>query len=94
MYSLLAPAKELLAREEELNHKSGDYNLGMANRIVMVLCLLAVCGAAAGLVAGIGIARSVSRCRNCRTSNDEPMGILGQGFEHARGWHCRAAHAK
>jgi signal transduction histidine kinase len=60
-HGLLKPAKELLAREEELNHKSGDYNLGMANRIVMVLCLLAVCGAAAGLVAGIGIARSVSR---------------------------------
>ena len=51
----------MLAREEDLNRKSGDYNLGMANRIVMVLCLLAVCGSAAGLVAGVGIARSVTR---------------------------------
>ncbi len=58
---MLMPARQLLLREEDLNRRSGDYNLGMANRIVMVLCLLAVCGAAAGLVAGIGIARSVSR---------------------------------
>ena len=61
MRGMSAPAKELLAREEDLNRKSGDYNLGMANRIVMVLCFLAVCGAAAGLVAGVGIARSVTR---------------------------------
>jgi signal transduction histidine kinase len=58
---MLAPAKELLAREEELNLKSGGYNLGMAARIAMILGLLAVCGSAAGLVAGVGIARSVSR---------------------------------
>ena len=58
---MLVPAKELLAREEELNHKSGDYNLGMASRIAMVLGLLAVCGSAAGVVAGVGIARSVTR---------------------------------
>ena len=58
---VFAPARELLAREEDLTHKSGDYNLGMANRIVMVLCFLAVCGAAAGVIAGVGIARSVTR---------------------------------
>ena len=58
---MLVPAKELLAREEELNHKSGDYNLGMAGRIAMILGLLAACGSAAGLVAGVGIARSVTR---------------------------------
>jgi signal transduction histidine kinase len=58
---MLVPAKELLAREEELNHKSGDYNLGMAGRIAMILGLLAVCGSAAGVVAGVGIARSVTR---------------------------------
>ncbi len=33
----------------------------MANRIVIVLCFLAFCGAAAGLIAGVGIARSVTR---------------------------------
>jgi signal transduction histidine kinase len=58
---MLVPAKELLAREEDLNHKSGDYNLGMAGRIAMILGLLGVCGSAAGLVAGVGIARSVTR---------------------------------
>jgi signal transduction histidine kinase len=58
---MLVPAKELLTREEELNHKSGDYNLGMAGRIAMILVLLAVCGSAAGVVAGVGIARSVTR---------------------------------
>ena len=58
---MLAPAKELLAREEELNYKSGDYNLGMAGRIALILALLAACGSAAGLVAGVGIARSVTR---------------------------------
>jgi signal transduction histidine kinase len=58
---LLAPARDLLAREEDLTRKSGDYNLGLANRIVTVLCFLAVCGAAAGVIAGVGIARSVSR---------------------------------
>lgn len=59
--SMLAPAKELLAREEDLNHRSGDYNLGMTGRIAAILGLLAVCGSAAGLVAGVGIARSVTR---------------------------------
>ena len=32
--------------------------------------------------------------RNRHTGNDEPMGIFGQGFEHAKGWHRFAAHAK
>jgi two-component system sensor histidine kinase HydH len=58
---MLVPAKELLAREEERNHRSGEHNLGMAGRIAMILGLLAVCGSAAGLVAGVGIARSVTR---------------------------------
>jgi len=58
---MLMPAKELLTREEELNHRSGDYNLGMAGRIAVILGLLAVCGSAAGLIAGVGIARSVTR---------------------------------
>jgi two-component system sensor histidine kinase HydH len=58
---MLVPAQELLAREEEQNRKSRDYNLGMAGRIAMILGLLAVCGSAAGVVAGVGIARSVTR---------------------------------
>jgi signal transduction histidine kinase len=42
-------------------HRSGDYNQGMAGRIAQVLWLLGACGSVAGLVAGFGIARSVSR---------------------------------
>jgi signal transduction histidine kinase len=61
VHGMLIPAKELLAREEDLNQKSRDYNLGMAGRIALILGLLAVCGSAAGLVAGVGIARSVTR---------------------------------
>ncbi len=57
---LLAPAKSLLALEEELIHKSDDRNRDMANRVAGVLWLLGTCGAVAGLVAGFGIARSIS----------------------------------
>ena len=58
---MLAPAKQLLAYEEQVNQASRDKNLTMAGRIAMILGLLAVCGSAAGLVAGVGIARSVTR---------------------------------
>ncbi len=58
---MLVPATELLAREEDLSRKSVDHNLDMASGIVMVLCFLAACGSAAGVVAGVGIARSVTR---------------------------------
>ncbi len=58
--SLLAPAKELLALEERLIHKSSDKNQDMADRVAFGLWLLGTCGAVAGLVAGFGIARSIS----------------------------------
>ena len=58
--NLLAPAKELLALEEREIHESGDQNRDMANRVAAVLWLLGTCGAVAGLVAGFGIARSIS----------------------------------
>ncbi len=58
--NLLAPAKELLALEERLIHQSGDRNREMAGRVAGVLWLLGTCGAVAGLVAGFGIARSIS----------------------------------
>ena len=58
--SLLAPAKELLALEERLIHKSSDRNQDMADRVAVVLWLLGTCGAVAGLVAGFGIARGIS----------------------------------
>jgi signal transduction histidine kinase len=58
--SLLAPAKELLALEERLIHKSGGINQDMADRVALGLWLLGICGAVAGLVAGFGIARGIS----------------------------------
>ncbi len=57
---LLAPAKELLALEERLIHKSGALNQDIAGWVAVFLWLLGICGAVAGLVAGFGIARSVS----------------------------------
>ena len=58
---VIAPAKELLIMEEDLVRKSGDYNQGLGRWIAFFLFLVGVCGAVAGLVAGFGIARSVSR---------------------------------
>lgn len=57
----LAPAKDLLKMEEGLVLQSEKQNEAMASRVAWVLLLLGVCGSAAGLVAGFGIARSVSR---------------------------------
>ena len=47
---LLAPAKELLALEEQLIHKSSDKNQGMANRVGFGLWLL---GQVIGLLAAL-----------------------------------------
>ncbi len=58
---VLNPAAELLTMEEDLVRKSGDYNQELAHWIAIFLLLVGVCGAVAGLVAGFGIARSVSR---------------------------------
>lgn len=58
---VLTPARELLAMEEDLVHQSGDYNQSLARQIAWELWLLGACGSVAGLVAGFGIARSVSR---------------------------------
>ena len=58
--NLLAPARELLALEEQLVHNSSNKNQDMANRVAFGLWLLGTCGAVAGLVAGFGIARGIS----------------------------------
>jgi signal transduction histidine kinase len=57
---VLAPARKLLTHEEELVRRSGESNRKMASWITFFLWLVAGCGAVAGLVAGFGIARSVS----------------------------------
>jgi two-component system sensor histidine kinase HydH len=58
---VLEPASDLLAMEQDLVRKSGNYNQELASWIAIFLLLVGVCGAVAGLVAGFGIARSVSR---------------------------------
>jgi signal transduction histidine kinase len=58
---VLAPAKDLLALEEKLNQESGEKSQGMAAWMAIVLWLFGIFGAAAGVVAGFGIARSVTR---------------------------------
>ena len=57
----LDPAKDLLKWEEGLVLQSEKHNEAMASLVAKVLLLLGVCGSAAGLVAGFGIARSVTR---------------------------------
>jgi signal transduction histidine kinase len=61
LLEVLRPAKDLLAREEALVVESEKLNEEMAGRVAEVLLLLGFCGSAAGLVAGFGIARSVTR---------------------------------
>jgi signal transduction histidine kinase len=58
---VIGPAKELLVMEEGLVRKSGDNNQALARWIAFFLILVGVCGAAAGLFAGFGLARSISR---------------------------------
>ena len=58
---VLDPASKLLAMEQNLVRKSGDYNQELARAIAFFLLLIGICGAVAGVVAGFGIARSVSR---------------------------------
>jgi signal transduction histidine kinase len=61
LQATLAPAKDLLNVEEGLVLRSEKKNEDMASGVAWVLLLLGVCGSTAGLVAGFGIARSVSR---------------------------------
>ncbi len=58
---VLEPANKLLTLEQNLVRKSGDDNQQLARWIAIFLLLVGVCGAVAGLIAGFGIARSVSR---------------------------------
>ena len=58
---VLAPAAELLVLEENLNRQSGDNNQRRAAEMAVFLWVFGAFGAAAGVVAGFGIARSVTR---------------------------------
>jgi signal transduction histidine kinase len=58
---VLDPTHKYLDFNEEEVEQAVAGSQGLADRLVMGLLLLGVCGSAAGLVAGFGIARGVSR---------------------------------
>jgi signal transduction histidine kinase len=58
---ILAPAHEYLDYNEEQVQQASDENQALVDRLVPGLLLFGVCGAAAGLLAGIGLARGVRR---------------------------------
>ncbi|MGE3406733.1 MAG: nitrogen regulation protein NR(II) [Pirellulales bacterium] len=58
---LLVPARELLEYNRAETQRDSERNKAIADRVGLGLLLLGACGAAAGLLAGYGIARGVSR---------------------------------
>ncbi len=58
---LLVPARELLEYNRGETQRDSERNKVIADRVGLGLLLLGACGAAAGLLAGFGIARGVSR---------------------------------
>jgi signal transduction histidine kinase len=58
---ILQPAQKYLDLTEEEIAATNENNLRMTDRMVLGLLLLGICGPVSGLVAGYGIARSVSR---------------------------------
>ncbi len=58
---VLATAHEYLDLNEQELQNSNQQNKAMAERLALALLLLGTCGAIAGLVAGFGVARGISR---------------------------------
>ena len=58
---VLATAHEYLDLNEQKLQDSNQQNKAMAERLALALLLLGTCGAIAGLVAGYGVARGISR---------------------------------
>lgn len=58
---VLANAHQYLDLNEERLQESNQQNKAMAERLALALLLLGTCGAIAGLIAGYGIARGISR---------------------------------
>ena len=58
---VLATAHQYLDLNEQELESSNQQNKAMAERLAMALLLLGTCGAIAGLVAGFGVARGISR---------------------------------
>ncbi len=58
---VLGPARQYLDLNEQHLARSSAENQTVADRLVVGLILLALCGAVAGLIAGYGLARGISR---------------------------------
>jgi signal transduction histidine kinase len=58
---ILEPAQEYLDLTEETVSRANQRNQVITDRVALSLLLTGICGSAAGLVAGFGIARGVSR---------------------------------
>ena len=58
---VLPNARQYLDLNEQELQSSNQQNKGMAERLALALLLLGTCGAIAGLVAGYGVARGISR---------------------------------
>jgi signal transduction histidine kinase len=58
---VLGPAKAYLDLNEEEVEEALNNSQGFADRLVYALLLLAICGSGAGVVAGFGFARGISR---------------------------------
>ena len=58
---VLGPARQYLDLNEQHLARSSAENQSVADRLVIGLLLLALCGAVAGLIAGYGLARGISR---------------------------------
>src|SRR5262245_25946283 len=58
---ILPPAHAYLEENEQADERTSRQNEAMAERLVLALVVLGGCGAAAGLLAGYGIARAISQ---------------------------------
>ncbi|HKB39177.1 MAG TPA: histidine kinase dimerization/phospho-acceptor domain-containing protein, partial [Gemmataceae bacterium] len=100
---ILPPAHAYLDENEKAAERTSRKNEAMARRLALALVVLGGCGAAAGLLAGYGIARGISRSivrlsvpvRDAAGKLNEVIGPVtlsaGWGFEELGEALCRVA---
>src|SRR5262249_26267738 len=100
---ILPPAHAYLDENEQTAEQTSRQNEAMAERLALALVVLGSCGAAAGLLAGYGIARAISRSivrlsvpvRDAAGKLNEVVGPVtlsaGSGFEELSEALCRVA---
>jgi signal transduction histidine kinase len=100
---ILKPAHDYLDFNEQQAASASRHNQALADRMVLGLLLLGICGPAAGLLAGVGIARRVSRSivrlnlpiRDAAGKLNEIVGPVtlspGWGLDELEGVLCRMA---